>query len=379
MKKIGIGLIGYGGIGKIHTLSYKDIGMYYPGHLPEIDLAAVCTSKPETAQKAAREGGFRKWYTEAAELIQDDDITIIDCSLPNFAHKSVLLQAIAAGKPIYCEKPLAMNAAEAREITVAAQQAGVPIGMTFNYRFLPAIMRAYSLIQDGALGQIYRFQAEYLHTGYEDPQRPLSWRLDHAKSGGGALADLGAHAIDLMRYLLGEFEAVRALTRTFVFERPLKSGVQKTGKVTVDDAAWLQVHLQNGGIGTIEASRFATGILDELRFEVCGEKGALRFNLMDGNWLYWYDAARKGGDFGGERGWQRLDTLQQYPGASLPTPRSIIGWQRPHAENQYQFLKAIVAGESFQPSVLDGLRTQLILDAAYTSAATGEWVNVEQK
>ena len=379
MEKIGIGLVGYGGIGKIHTLGYKDIGMYYPGRLPEIELVAVCTSKPETAQKAFKDGGFRQWFTDVAELIQQDDVNIIDCSLPNFAHKSVLLQAIAAGKPIYCEKPLAMNVAEAREIASAAGQAGVQIGMTFNYRFLPAIMRAYSLIQDGALGQIYRFQAEYLHTGYEDPQRPLSWRLDKAKSGGGALVDLGAHLIDLMRYLLGEFEAVRALTKTFIPERPLSRGSQETGKVTVDDAAWLQVQLHNGGMGTIEASRFATGILDELRFEICGEKGALRFNLMDGNWLYWYDATRKGGDFGGERGWQRLDTLQQYPGASIPTPRSIIGWQRPHAENQYQFLKAIVTGKSFRPNVIDGLRAQLILDAAYKSAATGEWVNVEQE
>lgn len=204
-------------------------------------------------------------------------------------------------------------------------------------------------------------------------------RDNDAKSGGGALADLGAHAIDLMRYLLGEFETVRALTKTFVSERPVKSGAQATGKVTVDDAAWLQVQLKNGGIGTIEASRFATGILDELRFEICGEKGALRFNLMDGNWLYWYDAVRKGGDFGGERGWQRLDTLQQYPGASIPTPRSIIGWQRPHAENQYQFLKTIIAGKSFRPDVIDGLRAQLILDSAYTSAVTGEWVKVEQE
>lgn len=379
MEKIGIGLVGYGGIGKIHTLGYRDIGMYYPGHLPEIDLVAVCTSKPETAQKAAKEGGFRHWFTDVTELIQHDDVTIIDCSLPNVVHKSVLLQAIAAGKAIYCEKPLAMNVAEAREIASAAQRAGVQIGMTFNYRFLPAIMRAHSLIQDGALGQIYRFQAEYLHTGYEDPQRPLSWRLDKAKSGGGALVDLGAHVIDLMRYLAGEFDAVHALTKTFIPERPLTRGSQETGKVTVDDAAWLQVQLKNGGIGTIEASRFATGVLDELRFEICGEKGALRFNLMDGNWLYWYDALRKGGDLGGNKGWIRLDTVQNYPGASIPPARAILGWQRPHAENQYQFLKTVVTGKSFQPNVIDGLRAHLILDAAYTSAETGEWVNVEQE
>ena len=377
MENIGIGLIGYGGIGKIHTLCYKDIGMFYPGQLPAINLAAVCTSHPATAERAAKEGGYRTWFTDISALIHADDVTVVDCSLPNFAHKSVLLEAIAAGKHVYCEKPLAMNGAEAREIAKAAADAGVQIGMTFNYRFVPALLRAHELIQEGALGEIYRFQAEYLHTGYENPERPLSWRLDKAKSGGGAMADLGAHAIDLMRWLLGEFQRVQATTHTYIKERPVAKGAQEKGAVTVDDAAWIQVKLANGGIGTIEASRFSTGVLDELRFEICGEKGALRFNLMDGNWLYWYDASRKGGAYGGEQGWVRLDTVNHYPGASIPAPRTILGWPRTHAENQYQFLKAVVEGSTPQPNILDGLRTQFILDAAYASAERGGWVDVE--
>ena len=379
MEKIGIGLIGYGAIGKIHTLCYKDLEMYYPGQLPAIDLAAVCTSKPETAQRAAKEGGYRTWFTDASALIHQDDVMIVDCSLPNFAHKTVLLESIAAGKHVYCEKPLALNGAEAREIAQAAAEAQVQVGMTFNYRFVPALLRAHELIQEGALGEIYRFQAEYLHTGYESPERPMSWRLDKNKSGGGALADLGAHAIDLMRYLLGEFDAVQAMTHTYITERPLAPGAQEKGPVTVDDAAWLHVRLENGAIGTIEASRFSTGVLDELRFEICGEKGALRFNLMDANYLYWFDVSRKGGVFGGEQGWIRLDTIQHYPGASIPSPRAILGWSRTHAENQYRFLKAIVEGNTPQPNIIDGLRTQFVLDAAYTSAEHGGWVDVEQE
>ena len=379
MEKIGIGLLGYGGIGKVHTLCYKDIGMYYPGQLPAIDLAAVCTSNPESAQKAAKDGGYRTWFTDASALIAQEDVMVIDCSLPNFAHKTVLLEAIAAGKHIYCEKPLAMNGAEAREIAKAAKETGVQIGMTFNYRFVPALMRAYELVQEGALGQVYRFQAEYLHTGYESPERPLSWRLQHDKCGGGALADLGAHVVDLMRWLLGEFQSVRVTTHTYIKERPLVRGSQEKGPVTVDDAAWLQVQLENGAIGTIEASRFSTGVLDELRFEICGEKGALRFNLMDANYLYYFDATRKGGLYGGEQGWTRLDTIQHYPGASIPSARTIVGWQRTHAENQYQFLKGIVEGTHTQPAILDGLRTQFILDAAYASAEQGGWVDVEQE
>jgi predicted dehydrogenase len=198
------------------------------------------------------------------------------------------------------------------------------------------------------------------------------------KSGGGALADLGAHAIDLIRHLVGEFDTVHAITQTYIPTRPLARGVQKKDAVTVDDAAWLQVKLHNGAIGTIEASRFATGALDDLRLEICGGKGALRFHLMDANWLYWFDASRKGGHFGGDRGWVRLETVQAYPGASVPPGRAILGWPRTHAENQYRFLKAIIEGEAPQPNVIDGLRTQLVLDAAYTSAENGGWVKVEE-
>jgi len=379
MDKIGIGLLGYGGIGKIHTLCYKELKMFYPGQLPEIDLVAVCTSKPETAQKAADAGGFRKWYADVADLIHDDEVTMIDCSLPNFAHKEVLFEAMKVGKHVYCEKPLAASAEEAREMVKAAKQSEIQIGMTFNYRFIPALMRAYEMIRDDAIGEVYRFHAEYLHTGYQDAGRPLSWRMNMDKSGGGALMDLGAHVIDLVRHLLGEFEAVHAVTKTYIPERPVAKGATEMGKVTVDDAAWLQIKLKNGAVGTLEASRFATGALDDLNIEISGEKGALRFNLMDANWLYWFDASCKGGRFGGDRGWVRLETVQNYPGASIPTPRSIVGWPRLHAENQYQFLKAITEGTTPQPNILDGLRTQLILDASYTSANRGEWVNVEQE
>jgi predicted dehydrogenase len=379
MNKIGIGLVGYGGIGKIHTLCYKELDMLYPKHLPMIDLAAVCTSKPETAQNAARDGGYRKWFTDVSELVKQNDVTVVDCSLPNFAHKAVVLEAIAAGKHVYCEKPLALNGAEAREIARAAAESGVQIGITFNYRFIPALMRASQLIQEGALGEIYRFRAEYLHTGYQDPERPLSWRMDQEKSGGGALVDLGSHLIDLIRHFLGEFESVRALTRTYIVERPVKRGTQEKGLVTVDDAVWLQIKLKSGAMGTLEASRFATGALDDLRIEICGEKGALRFDLMDANWLYWFDASRKGGPLGGDRGWVRLETVQHYPGASIPTPRSIVGWTRPHAETQYTFLKAVTEGKTPQPNIIDGLRTQLVLDAAYASAESGDWVRVDQE
>jgi len=378
MHKIGIGLVGYGMIGRIHTLGYRELPLFYPGQLPPLHLAAVCTSRPETAQAAAQEAGFDTWLTDAPALMQREDVDVVDCSIPNYLHRATLLAAIAAGKHVYCEKPLALNGLEAREIAHAAQKAGVQVGMTFNYRFVPAIMRARRLVEGGALGHIYTFRAKYLHTGYQDPQRPITWRLRKEQSGGGALVDLGSHVIDLVRYLVGEFESVQATLHTFVKERPTQRGASQKEPVTVDDVAWVQARMAEGALGTIEVSRFATGTLDDLHIEIYGERGALRFDLMEPNWLYWYDATRPGGPLGGDRGWVRLETVQNYPGAAAPPGRSTLSWARTHAENQYAFLRALVEGKPPQPDIVDGLRTQLVLDAAYTSAEAGNWVPVQQ-
>jgi predicted dehydrogenase len=379
MKSIGIGLLGYGAIGKIHTLGYKDLPLLYPGRLPEIRLAGVCTRSPESARVAAQQGGFASWHTEASTLIQDDAVNVIDCSLPNYLHREMLLQSFAAGKHVYCEKPLALDGAQARELLLKARQAGVYVGVTFNFRFIPALMRAKELIAQGALGGIYSFHAEYLHTGYQNPERPMSWRLRKEKSGGGALVDLGSHVIDLVRHLMGEFEAVRTLLQTFIRERPVAKGSRQKEPVTVEDAAWLEARLRSGAIGTIEVTRFATGALDDLNIEIYGEMGALKFNLMDANWLYWFDANRSIGTIGNEHGWMRLETVQNYPGAAIPPPRSFLGWTRSHAENQFQFLRSVAEGSRVEPDIIDGLRTQLIMEAAYRSAETGGWAAVEQE
>ena len=379
MKRIGIGLLGYGSIGKIHTLSYRQLPLLYPGKLPETVLEGICTSNPRTAERAAKDGGFRRGFTDTAELLEQDCVDVVDCCLPNFLHRQVLLQAFAAGKHVYCEKPLAVNAEEARQITAAAEKHGVHVGMTFNFRFIPALMRAKELIDEGLLGEVYSFRAEYFHTGYQNPDRPMSWRMRKELSGGGALVDLGSHVIDLTRHLLGEFASVRGLVHTYIDQRPTSQGSEDKQPVTVDDAAWIEVRLQSGGIGTIEVSRFATGALDDLNIEIYGQKAALMFRLMDANWLYWFDATRPGGPMGGQRGWTRLETVQHYPGATLPPPRSILGWTRTHAENQYVFLKAVSEGLAPQPGVLDGLRCQLIMDAAYRSAESGSWLDVPQE
>ncbi len=371
---IGVGQLGYGGIGKVHAHAYRSIPHYYPGALPDIRFAAVGTSSEKSAEKAVNAGGYARGYSDIEKLVSDETVDVIDCSLPNFAHKEVLRIALAAGKHVYCEKPLCLDVKEAAEIAEMAAASTAKVGMTFNYRFVPAVMRAKQLIEGGAVGEVYNYQFVYLHTGYQDESRPLSWRMQKELSGGGALVDLGSHVIDLARYLLGDFAEVSATSKTLVEERPLSKGSAEKGRVTVDDAMWLQARLTGGAVGTFEVSRFATGSLDDLWVRIEGSAGALKFDLMDANWLYYYDASRKGE----KAGWMRLETVTHYPGAVIPTPRSILGWERTHTENQFRFLKSIVEDEEPSPGLSDGIAVQLFMAAAYESADRGGWIPVPE-
>ncbi|MDA3941473.1 MAG: Gfo/Idh/MocA family oxidoreductase [Spirochaetia bacterium] len=367
MKKIGIAMAGFGYIGKVHLLGYKDIPLIYQNKLPKIEMKAVCRSSSEKAALTAIENGFEKGYSSFDEMLLDKEINIIDIVTPNYLHKEQIIKALEAGKDVLCEKPLGLNSKEAEEISAAVKKTGKQLGMIFNYRFIPAIQQAKKLINEGRLGKVYSFRGEYFHTGYQDAMRPLTWRMQKDKSGGGALVDMGVHVLDLIRFLLGEFETVNGKTQTFIRERPLPDNAGQMGEVTVDDAAWLTASLKGGATGTVEISRFATGSLDDLKISAFGEKGAFKFDLMDANYLYWYDEGQ---------GWRRIETLQHYEDTKFPSPRSIIGWTRFHVENQYRFLESVVNGKSFKPDVNDGLAVQRVIDGIYKSASTGLNVNL---
>ena len=365
MSKIGVALAGFGSIGRIHLLAYKDMPLVYPGKLPGIRMRGVLRSSREQAEKTAAEEGFERGYSSYEQILEDPEVDVIDLVTPNYLHKDQIIRALRAGKHVLCEKPLGLNGAEADEILHEADSSACRVGMIFNYRFIPAIVKAKALIDQGRLGQVYSFRGEYFHTGYQNPSRPYSWRMDFARSGGGALADLGVHVLDLLSSLLGDFRSVRADLQTYIRDRPLPGDSGKTEAVTVDDAAWLQCTLASGAKGSVEVSRFATGTLDDLNLTVYGSKGSFQFRLMDPGFLYWFDQEQKAG------GWTRLETMQHYPGAAIPNTRSVIGWTRFHLENQYRFLEALEEGKPFSPGVLEGAKAQYILDAAYASGASG--------
>ncbi len=308
LKTLRVGMIGHGFMGKMHGHAYRSLPFYYDPPPAKIVLAGVATNTETSWKRAVEEWEYEFGTTDYSEICTRDDIDIVDCCTPNCHHKDVLICALEHGKHVYMDKPLSCTLDEAKEMSACARQhPGQITQMAFQYRFIPAILRAKELIDSGALGQIFSARVCYLHAGYVDPKRPFSWRLDTAISGkGGALFDLGAHVVDLTRYLLGDITEVFHLGETFVKERPAADDPSKKIPVEVDDVSLLTFRLKNGGIGTLESSRFATGVQDEVRFEAHGSKGAIRFNLMQPNYLEFYDATAPGGAYGG-RAWIQSD------------------------------------------------------------------------
>ena len=229
MPNIKIGLIGYGGIGRVHAAAYRAIPFHYGLRADSIDIAAVATTREETARNAAAEIGCDFFTADYRELLAQDDIDAIDICTPNNAHHEIVLAAAAAGKHIYCEKPLAMNAAEAYSMVRAVSAAGVKAQLTFNFRFFPAITRAKQLMDEGFVGEVFSFRGRYHRSSYISRDKPLSWRLQREITGGGALFDLGSHILYLLYYLLGDFNSVNGTLDTLIKERPVAARAAEKG------------------------------------------------------------------------------------------------------------------------------------------------------
>lgn len=377
MKEIGVGIVGYGFIGKVHTYSYVNLPFYYDDLSFKINLIGVCDVSQSSLKKAGHEAGFKVCTSDYKELLERDDIQVINCCTPNLYHKQLILDAAKAGKHIYCDKPLAMNLEEAREMTKAVEENGIKNQVTLEYRFFPALMRAKQLVDEGFLGKVFNFRVHYLHSGYIDPNRPLSWRMNKQIGGGGALLDMGPHPIDVTRYLLGDFSKVMATTRTYIKERPSMEDPTRMVKVEVDDLVAMQVEMKDASIGYIEASRLATGSNDELRIEMHGSKGAIYFNSMDPNWLSVYDCRDKEEPIGGNRGYKKIETVQRYPKPSnFPGPKFTTGWIRSHVASLYDFILHVANDTATEITFRDGLKIQEVIEASYLSAEKGSWMDI---
>jgi predicted dehydrogenase len=375
VPEIGVGLVGYSFMGKAHANAYKTIGyMTFPPPLrPRLVSIAGRTEDAVTA--AAHRYGFEEAHTNWRDLLTDPRIGLIDSSGPNGLHAEVAVAAAEAGKAVVCEKPLGRNADEAYAMWQRVAATGVPAMCAFNYRFVPALRLAREMIDAGEIGEIRHFRARYLQEWIADPQFPKVWRLDKAAAGSGALGDIGSHAIDLCRFLAGEVEAVMGAARTFVTERP-------GGPVDVDDAFAATVELAGGGIGTIEASRFALGRKNSLCVEINGSKGTIAFDLERFNELQVYlQGTRPEARAQGFR--TVLVSEADHPFWEHWWPHGhVIGWEHTFVHELHHLLGAIRNGTPVGPygaTFEDGYRCAEICDAVLRAAETGVRQRIEYR
>jgi predicted dehydrogenase len=365
MSRLRIGMIGYAFMGRAHSQAWRTVNRVFDLPL-QVDMVAIAGRSLD--QTIAERLGWVDAVADWRDLIRRDDIDVIDICSPGDTHAEIAIAALASGKHVLCEKPLANTVAEAAAM-VAAADAAHPLGVRamcgFNYRRVPAIALLRDLIADGRLGEVRHVRAAYLQDWIVDPSFPLVWRLKREVAGSGALGDIGAHIIDLTQFVTGQrLTGVSALTETFIKERPTGDG---TGPVTVDDAAVFVARLSGGAVATYEATRFATGRKNGLRVEINGSAGSLAFDLERLNELEFYDATRPGA----EQGFSRILVTEPdhpYMGAWWP-PGHLIGYEHSFTHEVRDFIAAIAAGTDPTPSFADALQVQQVLDAIEQSAA----------
>ena len=374
--EIGVGMLGYAFMGKAHSHAMLNIAhmMYPPAAVPR--LVGIAGRDEQAVAEAARRYGYAGYYTDWRAMLDNDDIQLFDNGGPNDTHAEPCITAAERGKHILCEKPLARNADESQMMLEAAQKAGVKHMVAFNYRFLPAIRQIRKLVDSGLLGQIYSFRAVYLQEwvmAHYDV--PMIWRLQKSAAGSGALGDLGAHIIDLGRYLVGEVKSVAGMTRTFIEERPRDDGTM--GKVDVDDAFTALLEFDNGATGTVEASRFAAGRKNGQRLEINAEKASIVFNLERLNELEIYWVGDEPEEAQGFR--NVLVSEPSHPWWENWWPQGhMIGWEHTFVHEISHLLDCIVNDGAVAPigaDFVDGYRNAVICDAILESAASRRQVD----
>ena len=386
MKTVNIGLVGAGFMGKAHSNAYRAVPFFFPNVKVKPVMKTLCDVDVPLAKQRMQDWGWESYERSYKRRCARDDIDVIDVCTPNVNHLPVVLEAAKAGKDILCEKPLANNAAEARQMLRAVQKAGVLHMVSHNYRRCPAVSLAKQMIDKGAVGDIYHFRGTYLQDWIVDPAFPLVWRLQKRLAGSGALGDLVAHSVDLALYLVGEVSSVAATVETFIKERPLleeaarglraKAGRRKRmGKVTVDDAATVLARFKDAPtLGTFEATRFALGRRNQNRFEINGSKGSLVWDLERMNELDFYNGA----DPEGRQGFRTIlatDPSHPYMQAYWP-PAHNLGYEHSTINTVYDFLDAVARRRVPSPNFEDGLKVNAVLDAVLVAARSKRWERV---
>jgi predicted dehydrogenase len=369
MKELNLGLIGFGYIGKLHTTAYKDIPLCISQPLVTANPTGLLRSRLDTEVEAMHGAGFSLVTTSPDEFYAQP-MDLVDICTPNDLHLEQCQRALGAHVAVYCEKPLARTYEETRILAALAEKTGAITQVAYVMRYVPAIRQMKALIEAGEIGRIFHFRSHMFHGSYLDPNRPMSWRLRRAQSGGGAFMDLGAHLVDLTHYLLGRVASVRANMRTLISERLTSKQSDRKEIVDVDDWALATLELGNGAVGVIEVTRMAAGASRASGFEVYGSQGALiytennpdavrYFSLKRGEWV---NGPAKVPPLQGERPIEQL----------WPTSKYSQGFMvNAHLAAQYDLLLNVSENKLSQVDFKAGAEAQAVIEAAYISAERG--------
>ncbi|MFO1459550.1 MAG: Gfo/Idh/MocA family oxidoreductase [Verrucomicrobiota bacterium] len=377
-KPLRIGLIGYGFMGRAHSNAFAKVGNFFDSEYTLV-RQAVCARNEDAVSQFAARWGYASIETDWRKLIARDDIDVVDIAVPNNLHAEMAIAAAKAGKMILCEKPLGFNVKDAEKMVAAVEKAKVPNMVWYNYRRCPAVVMARQLIDEGRLGRIFHYRANFLQDWTINADLPQGgaalWRLDVKAAGSGVTGDLLAHCIDTALWLNGGIKDVNAMTETFIKERKHQL-TGKVEKVGIDDACAFLCHFNNGSLGLFESTRYARGHKALYTLEINGEHASIKWDLHDLHRLQWFDHK----DEGRLRGWRSIhvsDGDQPYM-KNWWVPGLQIGYEHSFVHQVADFLKGLESGEGARPNFRDGLATDYVVDAVLASARTKKWTKVKQ-
>lgn len=372
MSGLRIGLIGSGFIGRAHAIALSAVGAVFPDARPPV-LELLADHDAARAADSAAALGFRRSTGDWRQLVGDTAVDVVDICSPNYLHREMALAALAAGKHVWCEKPLALDTAEAREVAEAAARSGRKHLIGFNYSRNPLVRVAVEMIASGELGTVTGFSGQYFEDYMADPAVAWSWRCQRRLAGAGALADLGSHLIDMAEILLGPIESVTARLETVHRERrdPASGALRP---VENEDIATALVRFTSGAGGSFAISRIATGFKCGLAFSVFGTRGSIAFDQERMNELRLYTST----DAAGRRGFRTILAGPEHPDYRwfCPAPGHGLGINDLKVIEARDLLRAIAEDRPAVPGFDVGLRVQLVMDAMERSHVTGAWVRV---
>jgi predicted dehydrogenase len=381
---LGVAIIGSGLMAKAHTMAWRNLQAVY-GRVPaDIRLVALVDATDELAAAGAAQFGYERWTTSWQDVVADPAVDIVDIVTPNFLHKEVAIAAARAGKHIWCEKPLALTADDALEMTKIAEDSGVKTLVGFSYLRNPGIVLAKKLVEDGEIGKPVSFTGTFAIDAMTDPGTPFTWRQDRALAGSGALGDLGAHVIAFARHLVGPIERVASLSTITVPRRPLPAGTFGYGEkaeanapmreVENDDATIFLAGFANGAIGSIEATRVSAGRSYDVGFTLTGTKGALRFDQQRMFELQ----VRLASDPAGTTGFRHIQLGPGHGdyGVLWPVPGINISVHDLKFFEAHDLIEAIMTGTAASPDFREGWEVEKVIDAVDEASGTNSWVAI---